>query len=171
MSYLTLACRILLGAVFVAAVFGKVRSGAAFDSFVSAIRALAVAQTRPARVVAVIVVGAEAAVVPLLVTPWIGLLLAISLLLAFIVTIVRAQRREIIADCPCFGPSAVPLGPRHVARNAVLTVVAVVALATAFPQPAEVNLVGLLVAGAAGITAASLIVRLDDIVSLFADNR
>lgn len=171
MVYLTLACRILLGAVFLSAVFSKIRSRSAFDSFVAGLRTLAVVPPRLARTAAVVVVATEAAVVPLLVTPWIGALLAIGLLLAFIVAIIRAQRADIVATCPCFGSSTVPLGPRHVVRNLVLIVVASTALAAVVPGRADVDSVGLLLAGTAGIVVASLIVRLDDIVALFADNR
>ncbi|MEU6425970.1 MauE/DoxX family redox-associated membrane protein [Microbispora sp. NPDC046973] len=124
MAYLFAFCRLLTGIVFLMSAVSKLRGRAAYEEFTVATRALV---RLPARPVAALVVGAEAAVAPLLAwrpTVLAGFCVALGLLVAFTVAIGVALRRGRRVPCRCFGASAVPVGPGHMARNAVLTVAA-----------------------------------------------
>ncbi|GIH63320.1 MauE/DoxX family redox-associated membrane protein [Microbispora siamensis] len=124
MAYLFAFCRLLTGIVFLMSAVSKLRGRAAYEEFTVATRALV---RLPARPVAVLVVVAEAAVAPLLAwrpTVLAGFCVALGLLVAFTVAIGVALRRGRRVPCRCFGASAVPVGPGHMARNAVLIVAA-----------------------------------------------
>jgi hypothetical protein len=107
--------------------------------------------------------------------PWalsvavLGLLLAVAVLSALTAGIVLALRRGSAASCACFGASDRPLSRRHVLRNSVMQVVggsgAVIA---AVSQTAVVDPVGAGLAGAVGVIVAVVLIRLDEIVELFA---
>ncbi|MFG1779100.1 MauE/DoxX family redox-associated membrane protein [Micromonospora sp. NPDC049051] len=170
MRAVELGARILLALVFLAAVLGKLRTRAGFDEFVASVGQFGV----PARwvgPVARVAVATEAAVVVLLAVPATvpaGLLLAAGLLGVLTVAIAAALRRGVRPACRCFGAADAPIGPRHVARNLALAGVALLGLlggaaAGAPPSPATM----LLVAGAA-VPLAAVVVRLDDLVALFA---
>ncbi|WP_328855647.1 hypothetical protein OHB01_17295 [Microbispora hainanensis] len=123
MAYLFAFCRLLTGIVFLMSAVSKLRGRTAYEEFTAAIRALVPLLRLPARPVAALVVTAEAAVAPLLAWPptvLAGFCLALGLLVAFTVAIVVALRRGRRVPCRCFGASAVPVGPGHLARNAVL---------------------------------------------------
>ncbi|WP_436759244.1 MauE/DoxX family redox-associated membrane protein [Streptosporangium sp. V21-05] len=91
------------------------------------------------------VVSGEVAVCVLMVVPGpvshgIGFVLAGTLLLAFSAAILTVVRRRVTATCRCFGPSTVPLGERHVARNVVLALSAGLGCAATFQGgPMEVG--------------------------------
>lgn len=124
MAYLFAFCRLLTGIVFLTSAVSKLRGRAAYEEFTAAARALTRLQARP---VAALVVAAEVAVAPLLAwepTVRFGFCVALGLLAAFTVAIVAAMRRGRRVPCRCFGASAVPVGHGHLARNAVLVVVA-----------------------------------------------
>ncbi|MCX4385339.1 hypothetical protein OG777_00155 [Micromonospora peucetia] len=170
MRAVELAARILLGLVFLAAVLGKLRTRAGFAGFVGSVGQFGV----PARwtaPVARIAVATEAAVVVLLAVPStvpVGLLIAAGLLGVLTAAIVGALRRGARPACRCFGAADAPIGPRHVVRNLALAVVALLGLlagatAGASPSPATT----LLAAGLA-VPLAAVVVRLDDLVALFA---
>ena len=94
-----------------------------------------------------------------------GFAVAAGLLAVFTGAIVLSLRRGNAAPCRCFGASSTPLGPRHVARNAVLVALALLGLVAALvPGPAD--LAGLVVAGAAGVVAGVTITAFDDIAAL-----
>ncbi|SIR76159.1 MauE/DoxX family redox-associated membrane protein [Micromonospora avicenniae] len=170
MRAVELAARLLLALVFVAAVVGKLRTRAGFAEFVGSVGQFGV-PARWASPVARLAVAAEAAVVALLAVPATapaGLVLAAGLLGVLTAAIVGALRRGARPACRCFGAADAPIGPRHVARNLALTVVALLGLsgwATAGPSlpPAA----ALLAAGVA-VPLAAVVVRLDDLVALFA---
>jgi hypothetical protein len=119
------------------------------------------------------VVAAELTVVGLLAVPAtipVGFVLAAGVLLAFSVGIARVLRAGGSAPCRCFGPSAAPLGVRHLVRNGVLVTVALAGLAAdrlggggGALHPAGVAL-GVVAAG----TLAFLVVFFDDLTDLFA---
>ncbi|WP_185949504.1 MauE/DoxX family redox-associated membrane protein [Microbispora sp. KK1-11] len=153
MAYLFAFCRLLTGIVFLTSAMSKLRGRAAYEEFTVATRAL----TRlPARPVAVLVVAAEVAVAPLLAWPptmLAGFCVALGLLVAFTVAIVVALGRGRRVPCRCFGASAVPVGPGHLARNAVLIVAAA---AGAIQAGTGVVPVGLGAAGLAGVAGVAL---------------
>ncbi|MEV5742741.1 MauE/DoxX family redox-associated membrane protein [Microbispora rosea] len=124
MAYLFAFCRLLTGIVFLMSAVSKLRGRAAYEEFTAATRALV---RLPARPVAALVVAAEIAIAPLLAwrpTVLAGFCVALGLLVAFTAVIVVALRRGRRVPCRCFGASAVPVGAGHLARNAVLIVVA-----------------------------------------------
>ncbi|MEU4338750.1 MauE/DoxX family redox-associated membrane protein [Micromonospora lupini] len=171
MRALELTARLLLALVFLAAVVGKLRTRAGFAEFVGSVGQFGV-PARWAPPVARFAVAAEAAVVVLLAvgrTAPAGLVLAAGLLGVLTAAIVGALRRGARPACRCFGVGAAPIGARHVTRNVVLAVVALLGLlgwATAAGPPPSAPTV-LLAVGVA-VPLAAVVVRLDDLVALFA---
>ncbi|NDU77002.1 methylamine utilization protein MauE [Actinomadura sp. DSM 109109] len=167
MELVRIGAACLIGLVFAVSAVSKLRD---FDGFARSVPALVPAWRGRSRLLAIITTALEALVPPLLVAPVtapIGFAVAAVLLAAFTAAIAASLRRGRRTACRCFGPSSVPLGPRHLVRNgALLTCAALGALAPAGLPPAG----GVAVAAAAGLAAAVLIVFLDDIVELFARN-
>lgn len=166
------ALRALLVLVFAAAVSGKLRPGpdgmAGFTRWVGSLRVLPSRLSRPA---AYATPAAEAGIAVLLLLPWTqaaGFGCAAVLLAAFAIATWTVHRRGIEATCRCFGPSTAVLGPRHVARDTLLTAAALGGLALrtlATPGPAAVP--ALAVGLAAGALLALAVLFLDDITALF----
>lgn len=169
MAYLFAFCRLLTGIVFLMSAVSKLRGRAAYEEFTAATRALV---RLPARPVAALVVTAEAAVAPLLAWPptvLAGFCLALGMLVAFTVAIAVALRRGRRVPCRCFGASAVPVGPGHLARNAVLLAAAT---AGAVQAGAGAALAGVGPAGFAAVAlaagaAAVLLSAIGEIAGLF----
>jgi methylamine utilization protein MauE len=99
----------------------------------------------------------------------VALLLAVGLLVVLTVGIVVALHRHRIAPCACFSRSDRPLSWRHVLRNGLMLLVGVtgvtiaVAVTPAAPDPVAAG-----VAGATSVVVAVVLVRLDEILELFA---
>jgi uncharacterized membrane protein YphA (DoxX/SURF4 family) len=171
-GYVIVACRCAVGLVFVVAVAGKVRG--TFDNVVDSVRVLLPAVRRHRQLVPVVataVVTAEVAVPVLLAIPGTaraGAGWAAAVLLAFTAAIVAALRRGPGVPCRCFGDATVPLGRRHVVRNALLLAVAAGA---AFPVPATGHPAETALAVFAGGCAALVITRFDEITDLFSPTR
>jgi hypothetical protein len=171
MRTLELTARLLLALVFLAAVAGKVRTRAGFADFVASVGGFGV-PPRWRRPVARLAITAEAAVVVLLAVPGAGpagLLLATGLLGVLTAAIVRVLRRGARPACRCFGAGDTPVGARHVGRNLALVAVALLGLlgwATAGGSAPSAPAV-LLAVGVA-VPLAAVVVRLDDLVALFA---
>lgn len=167
------ACRSLLALVFGVSVFSKLRSRHAFAGFVAGARALLPAPVPAGLPVLGAAVAAEAAAAVLTVLPWTapaGLALSCGLLIVFSWAIAAALRRGAPPPCPCFGPSARPVGPVHLVRNGLLAAAAVLGiLATSAQHTAQPAAV--LLALAAGALPAAVVINLDDIVDLFATGR
>jgi hypothetical protein len=167
-GYVIVACRCAVGLVFVVAVAGKVRGGV--DAFAGSVRAL-LPGVRHHRRLGYTVVAAEAAVPVLLAMPGTaraGAGWAAAVLLAFTAAIVAALRRGPGVPCRCFGDATVPLGRRHVLRNALLLAAAAGA---AFPVPVAGHPAGIALAVFAGGCAALAITRFDEISDLFSPAR
>ncbi|MFI6505082.1 MauE/DoxX family redox-associated membrane protein [Nonomuraea typhae] len=166
MPYVTIACQALLAGVFVVAVAGKVRGRAAFGEYVASIAALGFVPW--ARPVAGALVAAEILVAVSLATPA-GLGAALLLLAVLTTGIVLGVRRGRRVPCRCFGAAAAPLGPTHVVRNLVLAGVACAGLAARVlgGSAAAADPAGVAVALAAAAAGVLVVVRLDDLVSLF----
>lgn len=167
MSYLALACRSLIGVVFVASALSKLRSRAAFGAFVSWLAGLPVLPRRWSRAVAAVMAASEVSVVMLLALPWTataGLAFAAVMLAAFAAGAFVVTRGEATVPCQCFGPSSAPLSGRHVARDAALCVVAASGAAGAGPIAARFPAITLSVG--CGLTLALFVIYLDDIAAL-----
>lgn len=168
MDYVLVACRLCLGLVFLASVFGKLRGRENFAEFVRATGELA--PPLPKRPAATAVVAAEVAVVALLCSPWAttGFLVAAGLLLAFTIAVVTAIVRGRRVRCQCFGNSPAPVSWFQVARNALLSFVAAAGLLAGVHAPGgPLEIGGVLVALAAGAVAGSVALLTDEIAVLF----
>jgi len=178
MTYLLVACGVVLTGVFATSAASKLRGRAAFAEFVTATARIGGFRPDQARPMAMVVAGAEAAIVLGFITAALaasrvlaGLATAGSALLLAVFTgaIVRAMRRGAAVPCRCFGASKTPLGRRHLVRNAVLLVAAALGLATALAAgSAPVHPAGLAVAAGAGVLVAILAIATDEIADLFA---
>ncbi|MCP3819728.1 hypothetical protein NLX86_16970 [Streptomyces sp. A3M-1-3] len=172
MPYLAIGIRCLLGAIFLASSVSKVAGRGSFGAFVTSVHALRITRPERARPVAVGVLLAEFAVPVLLFAPLpapavpAGLVAAAGLLSVFAAGIVRALQRGTAAPCRCFGTATVPLGIRHVVRNAVLAAAAVVGVLAAF-RPGPVHPGGVATAVLAGLALGALVATLDYIAELF----
>jgi hypothetical protein len=163
-----LACRVLLGTVFVVSVASKVRSRSAWRSFSSWLTGLPL---RPAshRGAPAGLVAAESAVVLLVAWPEgpaAGLITGSVLCLALTIGLVLALRRGSRQPCQCLGSSSEPLGGQHVVRNALLLVLAVIGIVSELGnvRPAGDAEAALAVIG--GLAAAMVITFLGDITAL-----
>ncbi|MDQ1741949.1 MAG: hypothetical protein QOE23_288 [Pseudonocardiales bacterium] len=165
MRYLELTCRVLLGVVFAVSVTGKLRDAAAFTDATR--RLLPMRWASRDRVIANSVGAVEFIVVALLAYPGtsrLGFALAAILLIAFSVAIRAALRRGVHAPCRCFGASDTPLGRRHLVRNGLLLVIA---LLGALTPSGPLTPSGACLAVGTGLVLATLVVRLDLVVELF----
>jgi hypothetical protein len=154
--------------VFVASAFGKLRSREAYRAFVLWLGGLELLTRRWRRPAAPVLVTAEVAVVILAALPWTaaaGLALAAALLAAFAAGALIVIRRKTNVPCQCFGPSSVPLGPRHVVRDVLLCAAAVFGAAGAGQVVSRPLGIGLSVG--CGLAIALFAVFGDDVVALF----
>ncbi|MFI6099339.1 MauE/DoxX family redox-associated membrane protein [Lentzea sp. NPDC051213] len=128
-----LIARVLLAAVFLVAVAGKLRTRQGFAEFRDSVAAIA-PPWLPAPLVAKAILLGEAAAVVLLAVPGTGLgyAVAVALLSVFCAGIVLAIRGREAVRCRCFGAGGDVLGPKHLVRNGFLIAVAV---AGAFVTP------------------------------------
>jgi uncharacterized membrane protein YphA (DoxX/SURF4 family) len=163
-----IACRILIGAVFVFAVTGKIRTRAAWRDFTSSVGSL---HLPGATVIALLVACAEALVVVLMVVPGAsrhGFVLAVMLLSAFTSTIAYSVRGGRKVTCNCFGKPSETVGRSYFLRNAVLLVAALLGafspLVTSSGSPSQA---GFVLAGGLGALAATGLIYLDDLRHLF----
>ena len=140
MSDLLLVCRLTLICVLAVAGVAKLRDRRRFATALGDLTRLPAA-ARPA--LAVLVPAAELLAAVLLAVPrtlTAGLAVAAALCAGFSVVAVTAMRRRSSAGCPCFGSrTTVPMGPWHVARNAVLTGLALLGGVIALNQGATAS--------------------------------
>jgi len=118
----------IVAGVFTVSAASKLRAGEARTQFVYAVDALGFGKpSLVARGVTLFeVLVAAACLVPGAANVGLsGALLATS---GFTAVIVYAMRHGVRVQCPCFGPSGMPLGPVHVIRNLVIAGIASAAL-------------------------------------------
>ncbi|WP_157528822.1 MauE/DoxX family redox-associated membrane protein [Nocardia sp. NRRL S-836] len=152
---------VLCGLVLLVSAMSKVRSRADYAEFVASVPAFGV-PARWVRSTALLTVCAEFAVVALLAwLPVAGLSAAAVLFAVLTAAVWRAVSRRSSAVCRCFGRSAARLGVRHVVRNAVLPVVALVGLAVP-----ELDPVASVLAAVLGAVGAAMVLRFDDVAEL-----
>ncbi|MFF4082277.1 MauE/DoxX family redox-associated membrane protein [Streptomyces sp. NPDC001777] len=171
MSDLLLVCRLTLICVLAVAGLAKLRDRRRFARALDGFSYLPAA-ARPA--LAVLVPVAEIVTAGLLALPRtlvLGLVAATALCAAFSAVAVTTMRRGSSAGCPCFGSrTTVPMGPWHVARNAVLTVLAVLGATVALTHgtAAPLDAPALALAGAVAVHLTVFAVVTDDLAAFFA---
>ncbi|MDF5757517.1 MauE/DoxX family redox-associated membrane protein [Spongiactinospora sp. TRM90649] len=176
LTYVSVAGQVAAGAVYAAGVIGKTRGRTAYREFVRATGRLLPGRigARRAGVIAPLVIAAEAATAVLTAAlPRAGLVLAAALALVFTVAVAAALRRGERAPCRCFGASATPLGPRHIARNVLLLAVAATGAAAsppgwAYSVWAGASWAGLALAAGFAAMVALLVTQFDALIELFA---
>ena len=171
MEYLALACRALLGVVFLVSALTKLTSPVRYRSFVRATRRMRVVPRALVKQTAVLVVAAEASIVVLLaipttVTALAGFVVAFGLLSGFTVGIVVAVRDGDTEPCACFGRSTTPMGPQHVWRNGFLLLIAAAGFAGALVGGSP-ELGVAVIAGVGGLVFGGLVTVFDDLYELF----
>ncbi|MEV0613648.1 MauE/DoxX family redox-associated membrane protein [Nonomuraea sp. NPDC050404] len=180
MSVVTTGCQLSIAIVFAISAFTKLRTGAAFRSFVASLvmvpgpfrYAVAAVLAAGEVIVTVLAAGGVAAAVavaaatPVPAWPRLGLALAGVLLVVLSAGIAVTRWRGLRVACRCFGRSETPLGGVHLVRNALLLVVVALGLsAPAVTGPLPVA--GLAVAVPVALTTAVVLVFFDDIADLF----
>ncbi|WP_199545688.1 MauE/DoxX family redox-associated membrane protein [Streptomyces sp. N35] len=170
MSDLLLVCRLTLICVLAVAGLAKLRDRRRFAAALAGFTFVP-AGARPA--LAVLVPVAELAAAVLLAVPGTlaaGLGLAAVLCAAFCAVAFAAMRRGTAVGCPCFGSrTTVPMGPWHIARNAVLTALALLGGAIVVGQgastPFSIPAVALAAAAAGYLTVFAVFT--DDLAAFF----
>jgi hypothetical protein len=101
-----------------------------------------------------------------------SLVLAGLLLVVLTTGVALALHRGVEATCACFGATEQPLRRRHLVRNGLLVGVVLAGLVVwALAGEEAVELGGAAVALAGGVVVALMLIRLDDLVELFAPVR
>lgn len=177
---LAVGVMVLCGVVLLVSAVSKVRSRGDYAEFVASVPAFGL----PARwtsLLAVATVVVEFAVTVLVLVAsvlmvagvgagrWLGgagLVLAVGLFGVLTVAVWRAVARRSGAACRCFGPARTSLARRHVVRNALLLLVALLGVASVFVVD-SVNPVVAGVAAVVGVLGAVMVVRFDDLAELF----
>jgi hypothetical protein len=171
MMYLELSARLLLVLVFAAAVLGKVRGRRAFESFAASVDQFGVVPRRWTPMVARATILVEAAAALALAVPATvaaGYVIAGGLLAALTVAAAVALRRGRRPNCHCFGVAGTPISRRHLVRNVALALVAGLGLVGQLVGTGPGQPAGAALAAVAAVVMAALVVRLDDLVALFA---
>ena len=162
-----LVTRLVVGGTFLVALVAKVRD---LRSFHAAVRGFRVVPRRLERPVASAVLGAEAAVVLLMVdraSAAVGLAAGSVLLAGFATGMARVLTRGERVPCGCFGRSDAPIGRAHVWRNALLATASAAGLVAGLASRAE-PLDGpvLLVLSLFSAAVVALLVLLDQLLSV-----
>lgn len=160
MSWSDLAARTVLGLVFAVALAAKLRTRRTFRGSLTGLGWLPARFATPA---ALLITAAEAATLALLCLPGpAGFAAAAALLAAFAAGIALTIHKGQKAHCHCFGSSGGVLGTRHIARNVMLILVAVIGTAgTGPPDPATAVL-----ATGLGALLAAAVVHWDELAFL-----
>jgi hypothetical protein len=177
-SYLLVGALALLSVVFLVSATSKLRGPRDFET---SLRELRILPRRWVGLVAAVITVAEVALAAASIVAEVGLLcgwdggrvvaggaLAVAglLLIGLTTGIALAIRRGTGGRCACFGVSDRPLGRRHLVRNGLLLVAAVLGGA-GLGDRHDVTVAGGLVALAAGGLVALVLIHLDELVELF----
>jgi hypothetical protein len=165
-----LGCRVLIAVVFAVSAFSKLRSRPSYRAFALWLAGLPVLSARGRKGAAPAVAAAEVGIVLLLALPWTvraGLLAATAALAVFTAGTLVILRRGVREPCQCFGAATVPMGARHVVRNALLCVVA--AVGASGPATAAMRGSGVALSLAMAAVAAMIVLFLDELTALFGD--
>jgi hypothetical protein len=182
MSEFGLAALTIAAVVYGASAISKLRSRQAFSAFRAGLSETALIPAARLRVAAATLAGAESAIAVsaaaavvtgaflrgasvLAMAALAGGVLLTGVLAAGITLVVRRGTR---ARCACFGSTAdLPLGTPHLVRNAILLALLAAGLAGARAGRSWPGWGAGLLAVAAGAVAGLLLIRFDDLASLF----
>jgi uncharacterized membrane protein YphA (DoxX/SURF4 family) len=169
-DYLPLGARVALGLVLAVSLISKVRGRVAVAAFATSLEGLRLVPERAATPVAVTVLGVEAVVCVLLALPaGAGLIAATGLMALYTAVVGVVLRRGERAPCGCFGSADdQPLGWPQLGRNLFLATLGLIGLVTAGHGAGGYTVAGAGLTVAAAALVALLVIRLDDIVDLFA---
>lgn len=166
-AYTALASRLLIGTVFAASAFSKLRSRQAFRAFAAWLDGLPLPAGPGRRAAGPLIAAIEVVIVVMVALPWTaraGLLLSCAVLAIFTAGTFWAVRAGGHAPCRCFGTSGAPLGVRHGLRDALLCAAAAAGAAGARAAPARPA--GIAISLGCAIVIALLVLFQDDIVAV-----
>jgi hypothetical protein len=168
MVYLVVACRVLVGSIFLAALLGKIAGRSAFARFVASLADLGWLPPRLRGTVAAGTVATEATIVVLLAVPAavrVGFGLAAVAVAALTGGVVTATRRGGRVVCRCFGAGDRLWGAGQLVRNGLLGAVALLGALAAIAVPDSPPLAPgpVLVSAGLGAVIAVLVVGWDDL--------
>ncbi|MFC0104774.1 MauE/DoxX family redox-associated membrane protein [Kibdelosporangium aridum] len=178
MAYISVGAMVLCGLVLLISAVSKARSGKDYAEFAASIPAFGI-PAQWTRLFAAATLAAEVAITALLLCAtvlmaadlntgrWLataGLGLAVGLFGVLTVAVWRAVARRSGAVCRCFGPAHMVLARRHVVRNALLLLIAVLGVATLSPGTVDPVIAALAAAG--GAVGAVFVIRFDDLADL-----
>jgi uncharacterized membrane protein YphA (DoxX/SURF4 family) len=167
-GYAELACRLLIGIVFAASAYSKLRSRSEYRGFAQWLGGLPLPGPFRGAAAAVAVAAIETAIVLLLiptVTAPVGLVLSAVTLAAFATGTFVTVRTGTATPCRCFGAADSPMSGWHVVRDALLALVAAAGAASA-ASPAH-SAGGIALSLAVAVTVAVPVVLFDDLLSVF----
>jgi hypothetical protein len=168
MQYVAIACRCLLGFVFLWSLVGKARSRRAYQQFVASTRELTGTTQGAAGVLAPAAAAAELLIVVLLTVPGLpiaGYAVALTLLAAYTGTLALALRRGVRPPCRCLGSRADPIRPALLARNAGLLLTGAIGLIAAADNSPGVKPIPVAVSVLAAAVLAALVVFFEDLAT------
>lgn len=167
-GYGELACRLLIGIVFAASAFSKLRSRSEYRAFAQWLGGLPLPGPFRGAPAAAAVAATEAAIVVLLIPPVtaaIGLALSAVTLAAFASGTFVTVRTGTATPCRCFGASDSPMSAWHVARDALLALLAAAGASSAGSLAHSAG--GIALSLAIAVTVAVPVVLFDDLLSVF----
>jgi hypothetical protein len=173
---------------FAASVYGlsagaKLRSRRAYRSFRQGLGEAALVRRQCLPVIAAVLVSAESVVTVLAIAAIVTTAslagataaavaaLGIAALLSIVLAagVATVMHRGTRARCACFGFSSDrPMGGAHLIRNLILAAVLLAGLIGSVPGHGRPGLAAVVVAVVAGVVAGLVLVRLDDLIELFA---
>jgi hypothetical protein len=169
MQYVAIACRCLLGFLFLWSPVVKARSGRAYRQYVASARELAGTTQGVAWVLASAAVGAELLTVVLLAVPGLviaGYAVALALLAGYSGTLALALRRGVRVPCRCLGSRAGPIRPALLGRNAGLLLTGAVGLIATTGSSRGVEPIPVAVSVLAAVVMAVLVVFFEDLTAV-----
>jgi hypothetical protein len=172
MVYLAIGCRATVATVFALAVAGKVIGAGAFTEFTRSVIDMNAVPRRLALPAAWATVLTEGLTVVLVLIPLrsagiVGCALALVLTAAFSSAIARSIRAGNQAACRCFGRSSTPLRARHLVRNGLLLLMALLGL-VASSSGSSAAWSSALVSAVAGLFIGLAVAGFDEIAQLLA---
>jgi hypothetical protein len=167
MSYVAVACRVLIGLVFLTSVVHNGASPARFRVFATWLGTLSTPAAKHVKTSAIGFLAVEGAIVIMVALPWtaaLGGVLAALVLGCFIVEIALLLREGVDVPCSCFGASRQLLGAPTLARDGFL-LLSTMPIAIFGSNPVASGAPIALSIGI-GIVGAALVVASDDLAPL-----